>query len=92
MWTYLKGRQLLGSKFRRQHPIGRYIVDFYCHDAKLVIEVDGGYHLDKLQQWVDADRTQFLESLGLKVIRFTNEQIMVDIERVVEIIRKELRS
>ena len=84
LWTHLKDKQLDGIKFRRQHPIGRYILDFYCHKNKLGIEIDGGYHQDKLQQWVDKDRTQYLEELGLRVIRFTNEEVMSQIERVLD--------
>lgn len=61
LWKYLKNKQLDGIKFRRQHPIGRYILDFYCHKTKLGVEIDGGYHQDKLQQWVDKDRTKYLE-------------------------------
>ena len=68
LWRHLKGKQLDGYKFRRQHPTGRYILDFYCHTGKLGIEIDGGYHQDKLQQWVDSDRTHFLEKLGLRII------------------------
>ena len=82
LWEALKGKKLSGVKFRRQHPIGRYILDFYCHSNKLGIELDGAYHQDKLQQWSDADRTIFLENLGLRIIRFTNEAVLENLEEV----------
>ena len=88
LWEQLKGKKLAGLKFRRQHPIGRYILDFYCHAKKLVIEIDGGYHLEKLQQWQDKDRTNYLEKLGLKVIRFTNEEVIFETEKVLMTIKK----
>ena len=62
-------------KFRRQRPFGRFIVDFYCAELKLVIEVDGDSHFTEQGLAYDAERTQFLESLGLKVVRFTNAEV-----------------
>lgn len=88
LWEKLKGKQLDGYKFRRQHPIGRYILDFYCHGGKIGIEIDGAYHQDKLQQWMDNDRTQFLEELELQIIRFTNEEVLDQIEMVLEKIKE----
>ena len=71
LWFYLKtGSE--GLKFRRQHPIGIYIADFYCHEKQLVIEVDGEYHFQNDQPQYDAWRTEILEDLGVKVIRFSN--------------------
>ena len=75
LWKYLKGNGL-GHKFLRQHIIGDYIVDFLCRDKLLVIEVDGGYHSERTQQEDDAVRQQWLESIGYKVIRFSNEEIL----------------
>ncbi len=86
LWDKLKGKQL-GYKFRRQHPIGNYIADFYCHQNLLIIELDGGYHLEEKQQYFDARRTKDLELAGITVIRFLNEEVVNDIERVVEEIR-----
>ena len=91
LWEYLKGKKMEGYKFRRQHPIGRFILDFYCHAKKLVVEIDGGYHQEQLQQWEDAERTQFLESLGLQVIRFTNKEIVEEVEIVLDKIRTTLK-
>ena len=77
-------------KFRRQHPISSFIADFYCHQAKLIIEIDGGYHDDPDQQEADLGRQRALEDLGLKVIRFRNEEIETDVAGVVERIRRVL--
>ncbi len=91
LWKHLKDK-LKGYKFRRQHPIGRCILDFYCHASKLGIEIDGGYYQDKLQQWVDKDRTKYLEDLGLRVIRFTNEEVIEQIEVVLDKIREAAKT
>ena len=89
LWNALKGKQL-GVRFRRQHPIGSFIVDFYCHQRLLVIEVDGGYHNSKDQQQADEARTEELEASGLKVIRFSNELVINDLLGVVKEIRENL--
>jgi very-short-patch-repair endonuclease len=73
LWALLRGRNLAGYKFRRQHPIGNFIVDFYCPQAKLVIEVDGDIHA--AQQEYDAARTVWLQERGYRVIRFANREI-----------------
>jgi len=75
LWEKLKNKQLRGCKFRRQHPISLYIADFYCHQLKLVIEIDGEYHSVQEQIEKDRERTQILESTGLQIIRFTNNEI-----------------
>ncbi len=74
LWMVLRGKNLEGYKFRRQHPIGPYIVDFCCLKKKLVIEVDGGQHLD--QQDKDLERTLFLKSRGFHVLRFWNDEVL----------------
>jgi very-short-patch-repair endonuclease len=73
LWEKLKGKQIAGVRFRRQHPISRYIVDFYCHAAKLVIELDGKIHLAKKEQ--NIERTKEIENLGIQLIRFNNEEV-----------------
>ncbi|OQP61045.1 hypothetical protein A3860_04825 [Niastella vici] len=83
LWEYLRQRPL-GFKFRRQHPLGIYIVDFFCHKLKLVIEVDGSVHDLKEIKAADLERQRLLEMEGLKVIRFTNEEILKTKEVVVE--------
>ena len=76
LWEKLKGKQMLGFRFRPQHPIDIFIADFYCHPLKLVIEVDGGIHKSKNQEEYDIGREAELENWDLKVIRFTNEEIL----------------
>ena len=90
LWEKLSKKQLLGYKFRRQHPFGRYILDFYCHKKKLVIELDGAYHNDKLQRWQDEERTKFLKEAGLKVIRFENKEVLQNIDTVIQAIANQL--
>ena len=89
LWKYLKGNAL-GHKFLRQHIIGDYIVDFFCRDRQLVIEVDGGYHSERTQHEDDAVRQKWLEEMGYKVIRFSNEAILVDIKTTIDTIIKYL--
>ena len=81
LWWALRSRQIEGLKFRRQFPVGNFIVDFVCLDARLVIEVDGSQHMENIDE--DAIRTAFLESKGLKVLRFTNIDVLTNIEGVV---------
>lgn len=82
LWVRLRNCQVLGCKFRRQHSLERFIVDFYSSEAMLVIEVDGDIHLQT--QEADAIRQEVLESMGLHVLRFTNDQVLTEIEEVVE--------
>ena len=92
LWARLRNRQLLNFKFRRQHQLAKYIADFYCRDAQLVIECDGSAH-DPNEQWHhDQSRDAYLISQGLKVLRFSNDRISNDIELVVEEIAKYLVS
>jgi len=83
LWEYLR-QHPLGFKFRRQHPLMIYIVDFYCHRLKLVIEVDGSIHTLQEVKDVDLERQRLLELEGLKIIRFTNEEILKTREVVIE--------
>jgi very-short-patch-repair endonuclease len=87
LWQKLRRRQLGGYKFRRQHPIGNYIVDFYCAETKLIVEVDGDIHAH--QEAYDAERTADLEALGYQVIRFWNGQILQEMDGVLEVILRE---
>jgi len=73
LWGELRGRKLQGWKWRRQAPIGPFIADFFCPAARLVVEIDGGHHLDQVEY--DARRTRFLEQRGLRVIRFESDYI-----------------
>ena len=90
LWEKLRAKKLDGFKFRRQHPIERFIADFYCHKAKLVIEVDGGIHNDPKVKERDEGRAAEIEKYDIKIIRFTNEEVINKIEYVVEKIRTEL--
>jgi very-short-patch-repair endonuclease len=81
LWTHIRNRQIHGIKFRRQYPIERFIVDFFAVKARLIVEVDGPYHQYTGEE--DLIRQEFLESLGLRVIRFSNEDVMTNLEGVV---------
>ena len=84
LWQCLRNRKFKGLKFRRQHPIDRYIVDFICMEKRLVVEADGEIHHEPEQKEYDRERTAELEGYGLKVIRFTNEEILTDIFKVLK--------
>jgi len=84
LWTKIRMKQLKGYQFYRQKPIGDYIVDFFCPKAKLVIEMDGSYHLVGEKIEYDRMRDDCLTSLGLRVLRFTNTEVLTNIEGVVE--------
>jgi very-short-patch-repair endonuclease len=79
--------QALGYKFRRQHPIERFILDFYCAELKLCIEIDGNSHFEEDQQEYDAARTEYLQLIGRKVIRFTNDTVRFNINAVIQEIK-----
>jgi len=81
VWEYLRHKPL-GFRFRRQHPFDQFIVDFYCHSLKLIVEIDGGIHLDKEVRQRDEIRQECLENAGMKVIRFTNEEILTNFSAV----------
>lgn len=92
LWSRLRARQLQGLKFRRQHGIGPYIVDFYCPEQSLVIEVDGDSHADADQMLKDQLRDRYFQSLGLRVIRYINDDIMKNLDGVLEDLQKRLSS
>jgi very-short-patch-repair endonuclease len=82
LWERLKNKQLHGLKFRRQHPLHHFILDFYCHAHQLVVEIDGRIH--QQQRDYDEARTEWLVRRDFKVIRFTNEEVLNDIEAVLK--------
>jgi very-short-patch-repair endonuclease len=90
LWQQLRFRQVLGYKFRRQHPIGPYICDFVCLEKMLVIEVDGGQHLERKQY--DNQRDNFLELYGFIVLRFWNHEVLLQRDSVLEAIYRYLAS
>ena len=89
LWTAIRNHQVDGLKFRRQVPLERYIADFYCPTAKLVVEVDGISHIDSL---TDAARDAWMQAHGLRVLRFANADVLGNLARVVTAIREFLRE
>ena len=90
LWHELRDRRLCGAKFKRQRPIGNYIVDFVCDEAKLIIEIDGGQHGFDATKADDFVRTRWLEARGFRVIRFWNPDVLENIEGVLNAISEEL--
>ena len=86
LWYHLRNKRLGGYKFRRQHPFDTYIVDFFCDAARLVIEIDGGGHTEPSQMAYDHERTSRLEELGLRVMRFWNDDVLTNTNQVLEAI------
>ncbi len=82
VWELLKSNKMLGLRFKPQHPIDIFIADFYCHSLKLVIEIDGGIHKSVDQREYDIGREAELEYWGIKVIRFTNEEVESNIDQI----------
>ncbi len=87
LWAHLKENKFEGIHFRRQHPISKFIVDFYCHELLLVIEIDGGVHLEEAVTERDEGREIELQRLGLTILRFNNEEVLNDIKSVREKIK-----
>ena len=90
LWAKLRGRQLMGARFRRQHPLGPYIVDFVCLDRRFIVEVDGGQHGEAEQKARDERRTAWLESEGYRVIRVWNNDVMGNADGVMEVLRRSI--
>lgn len=92
LWRVLRDRRLGGFKFRRQHPVAAYVLDFYCHAARLAIEIDGAVHDDPVRAGYDADRTRALQRAGIRVIRFSNREVLEQVDVVAEAILYAARS
>ncbi|HXN78187.1 MAG TPA: DUF559 domain-containing protein, partial [Candidatus Dormibacteraeota bacterium] len=86
LWFHLRRRKMAGHRFRRQVPIGSYIADFACLSARLIIEIDGGQHSEENNQVLDAQRTDWLETRGYRVLRFWNSYVLTEIDSVTETI------
>ena len=86
LWTRLRRKQILGVQFYRQRTIGNYIVDFYAPAAELVVEVDGAQHLAPANTEYDKRRSEYLEDRGLKVLRFDDRQVLLELESVIQVI------
>ncbi len=82
LWKILRNRSLGGYKFRRQHPVREFVVDFFCFEKELAIELDGDIHLEDEVKERDSNRTAELERLGIKVIRFTNDEVLNNLDEV----------
>ena len=91
LWRYLQRRQMLGKKFRRQFSISRYIVDFFCFECDIAVELDGAPHFRELAAEYEAERTAFLQGQGIEIIRFENRVVFENIEAVLETIREAIR-
>ena len=89
LWNYLRDRQLDGFKFKRQQPLGNFIVDFICFESKLIVELDGGQHAEDTE--ADLIRTRWLESQGFQVIRFWNNDVLQNIDGVWQVISAHLK-
>jgi len=92
LWTHLQRKQILGKLFRRQVSIGRYIVDFYCAECRLIIELDGAPHFSDLTEEYEVERTRYLEGLGLRILRFENRALRDNLPFVLHRIEEELRQ
>jgi very-short-patch-repair endonuclease len=92
LWTYLQKRQLLGKKFRRQYSIGPYVVDFYCPECSLIVELDGARHFSILREDYEAERSRYLQKQNLQILRFENRILRENAESVLETIREAIRK
>ena len=92
LWEVLKRKDIFKVRFKKQHPIDIFIVDFYCHKCKLVIEVDGDIHLQKEVIEYDDGRTHDIEKFGIKILRFTNKEVFENIETVKDCILNEVNK
>ncbi len=90
LWKYLRGKRVWNFKFKRQIPLGKFIVDFCCQEKKLIIELDGGHHSKAITKLYDSQRNAFLKSEGYKVLRFWNNDIDKNLDTVLETIAKSL--
>ncbi len=86
LWSLLRGRQLRGLKFRRQHPVGCYIVDFYCAESGIGVELDGGQHFTPEGSAADQRRDAYLVRRGVRLLRFSNRELFEEVEGVLEVI------
>lgn len=90
LWMRIRGKQIDGLRFRRQAPVGNYVVDFACKSPRLVIEVDGSQHAAAVEE--DARRTEYLESLGYRVLRFWDNDVLTETDNVLEAIRTAIKQ
>jgi very-short-patch-repair endonuclease len=84
LWMRVRGKQILDVQFYRQKPLGEYIVDFYAPKARLIVEVDGGQHFEPAQASYDEGRSRYLSTLGRQVVRFTNFEVLTQLDAAIE--------
>ena len=89
LWKYIRKKQLDGLRFRRQHPVDQFILDFYCHESRLAVEADGLIHEKGDQKMYDLERDRIIQELGIKVLRFKNEEIFNSLPEVLNRIKQE---
>jgi very-short-patch-repair endonuclease len=92
LWEQLRQRKIDGYRFRRQHPLNEFIVDFFCYEAMLVIELDGDVHDSDFQAERDLERTKILNQLGLTILRFSNKEVHQNITQVISTIREKIKT
>ena len=92
IWERLKGKQVLGYKFRRQYSVGAYVIDFYCPALKLAVEIDGDSHFQEEAEDNDKQRQAFIESFGVRFLRFTNEEVFTNSRGMLEVIRQAVQD
>ena len=92
IWERLKGKQVLGYKFRRQYSVGAYVIDFYCPALKLAVEIDGDSHFQEEAEDNDKQRQAFIESFGVRFLRFTNEEVFTNSRGMLEVIRQAVQE
>ena len=92
LWTHLSRKQMLGYKFRRQYGVDRYVIDFYCPKLKLAVEIDGPSHAEQEPVEYDKMRQSYIEALGIRFLRFQNDEIYEDMQSVMESIASKIKS
>jgi very-short-patch-repair endonuclease len=92
LWKYLKARKFLGKKFRRQYSIGTFVIDFYCPELKLAIELDGKSHDTKEIKIYDEEREEIIKTFGIVFLRFKNEEVYTNVEKVLDEIKEKIEE
>ncbi len=90
LWEHLRARKLEGEKFRRQHPLKKFVLDFYCYKLRLGIELDGEFHSLPIHEFYDSDRTEILEGFHIYILRFTNQEVIEKIDIVLAKIKEKI--
>ena len=91
LWKNLQGSRMAGKKFRRQHSVGKYVLDFYCPECQLAVELDGEAHFTSIRAEYDVAREEFIKSLKIRIVRFENRLVFENLEGVLETIKERLK-